>query len=253
MKINTPGAIVIGVVSGLSSPMAGSSELNEVHLAELTLAGEIQAHDGNKRPTFRRGVSSSPAIGDTVETATRFELECVYIQPNTQTIEVGTLFQDSAVTANLLIDDLFGKHFLVVGSTGSGKSCAIRAIMSQVLKSYDQAHIVILDVHNEYADAFGEKAESIRPRDLQLPFWLLNFEELCSVLTSNDGNRDAEVDILADAVLTAKRRYFKEPMTNRIRRGAESAAKITVDTPSPFLLSAVVSHLDEQMGRLDRA
>ena len=254
VKVATPLATVVGIVSGLSSPMPGTSSESDVNLAELTLAGEIVIHERTGKPGFRRGVSSSPAIGDAIASASRQELECVYNQPNAQTIEVGTLFQDKGVAANLLLEELFGKHFLVVGSTGSGKSCAIKAIMRQVLKTHDNAHIVILDVHNEYGDAFGAKAECIRPKDLHLPFWLLNFEELCTVLTSNDSHHDAEVEILAEAILAAKRRYFRDPVpSSRVRRMGETSAKITVDTPCPFLLSNVVSFIDEQLGKLERA
>lgn len=256
VKVATPLATVVGIVSGLSSPMPGTSGGDsDINLAELTLAGEIVINEKTGKPAFRRGLSSSPAIGDAIASASRQELECVYNQPGAQTIEVGTLFQDSAVAANLLMEELFGKHFLVVGSTGSGKSCAIKAIMRQVLKTHDNAHIVILDVHNEYGDAFGAKAECIRPKDLHLPFWLLNFEELCTVLTSNDSHHDAEVEILAEAILAAKKRYFRDPApTSRVRRmGGDSSAKITVDTPCPFLLSNIVSFIDDQLGKLERA
>jgi hypothetical protein len=254
VKITTPVSTVIGLVSGLSSPMQATSQDSDFHFAELTLAGEIQISEKTGKPAFRRGVSSSPAIGDVMATASRHELECVYIQPDVETIEVGTLFQDSGVAANLLVNELFGKHFLVVGSTGSGKSYAIKTIMREVLQSHENAHVVILDVHNEYGDVFGDKAECIRPKDLHLPFWLLNFEELCTVLTSTDSHRDAEIEILTDAIITAKKRYMRDttPPT-RLRRASDTTAKITVDTPCPFLLSAIVSYIDEQLGKLERS
>ena len=36
----------------------------------------------------------------------------------------------------------------------------------------------MLDPHNEYAPAFGDRAELLNPGNLKLPYWLLNFEEI---------------------------------------------------------------------------
>ncbi len=153
---------------------------------------------------------------------------------------------------------LFGKHFIVVGTTGSGKSCAVTSILQRVLLEHHHAHIVVLDVHNEYAQAFGDGAERIHPSNLRLPFWLLNFQELCAALTGSDSHHDAEVQILSDAIVAAKKRNIGAP-AGLIRTaddgGPSTIAKgaaITVDTPSPFHLSDVIAHLDEQLGRLER-
>ena len=50
-----------------------------------------------------------------------------------------------------MTDDLLRKHFIVVGSTGSGKSCALTCILQRLLEVRTTAHVVILDVHNEYS------------------------------------------------------------------------------------------------------
>src|SRR5882672_6586928 len=197
VKVPTPASSVVGIVSAMSSPMpVGPGDEKEVRLVELSLAGEILTDERSGMLRFRRGVSNSPALGDPVAYASREELACVYIQPNAATIDVGTLFQDSTVPARFVVDELFGKHFIVVGSTGSGKSCAVTSILQRVLVEHGHAHIVILDVHNEYAQAFGGKAELIHPNNLRLPFWLLNFQELCAALTGTDAHQDAEVQIL---------------------------------------------------------
>lgn len=79
----------------------------------------------------------------------------------------------------------------------------------------------------------------------------MNFQELCAAFAGVDGHRDAEVEILADAVLAARRRFF-ESQLGRIKRAGEGAG-LTVDTPSPFRLADVVSYLEEQLGKLERA
>jgi DNA helicase HerA-like ATPase len=251
VKIPTPFSSVIGIVSGMSTPMpAGVEEVtHELRLIEISLAGEILTDPRTGKAKFRRGVAHFPTIGDAVMRVTGEELTCVYHQPETITIEVGTLFQDSSVPARFLVDELFGKHFIVVGTTGSGKSCAVTCILDRVLAQHQGAHILMLDIHNEYARAFGAKAELIQPGNLRLPFWLLNFQELCAALTANDSHHDAEVEILSEAILASKRRYFETQ--SRVRR--VEGIGMSVDTPSPFRLADVVSFLDEQVGRLERA
>ena len=250
VKIAAARASVIGIVSGMSSPMPGEgSEDKEVRLVELNLAGEIITGEESGALAFRRGVSNSPALGDTVTYVSREELASVYLQPKASTIDVGTLFQDPMVPAHFLVDELFGKHFLVVGSTGSGKSCAITAILQRVLEDHNHAHIVVLDVHNEYAQAFGERVERITANNLRLPFWLLNFQEICAALTGADSHHDAEVQILSEAIVAAKKRTAGTPT----RRLSGKGTAITVDTPAPYLLSDLIAYLDDQLGKLERA
>jgi DNA helicase HerA-like ATPase len=255
VKILTPVSSVVGIVAAMSSPMPTSSEDHGIRLLELTLVGEIFTNGLGGQAYFRRGVSNSPALGDAVTSAGREELACVYVQPNRTTIDIGSLFQDRSVPARLIVDELFGKHFLIVGTTGSGKSCAVTSILHQVISDHTDAHIVVLDVHNEYADAFGEKAERIHPSNLRLPFWLLNFQELCAAFTGSDTYHEAEVQILSEAILSAKRRKI-EAVVPTLRPSSTkpfpNRGSITVDTPCPFHLSDVLAYIDEQLGKLER-
>jgi len=251
MTIPTPHATVVGLVSAVSVPMPDAANgQDDISLIELNLAGEIVVDPDTARLAFHRGVTSLPTIGDGVHLADRQALMLAYSQPDSATISVGTLYQSPEVPARLLVDDLFGKHFLIVGTTGCGKSSALTCILQSLLPEYKQARVVILDIHNEYAAAFGEQAEAIDPSSLNLPFWLLNFQELTAAFTSAEDHRDAEVEILGDAVLWAKRRY-SDSTTGRLRRSVEGQS-ITVDTPVPFRLSDLVAYIDEQLGKLDR-
>ena len=125
-----------------------------------------------------------PAIGDPVLFADRHDLTRVYAPPSLATIQVGTLFQDSAVPARLLVDDLLSKHFVVVGSTGAGKSCALTTVLQRVLDDHAHAHIVVMDMHNEYSLPSATRSKRINLNNFNLPFWLLNFQELVAALTS---------------------------------------------------------------------
>ena len=252
LKIVTHRSSVVGVVSGISSPYPESDpQASRIGLVEVNLAGEIRDDLHTGRRAFHRGVTSLPSIGDPVLMPSHEDLGLVYAPPDSPTIEIGHLFQDPTVPARLLIDELFGKHFIIVGTTGCGKSSGLACILQSVLIEHRHAHVVILDIHNEYTHSFGDKAELIEPANLRLPFWLLNFQELTSALTSNDEHHDAEIEILTDAVLVAKRRY-SDALSGRLRRSNDTAS-LTVDTPSPFRLSDIVAVIDEHLGRLERA
>lgn len=255
VKIPTPNSDVVGIVSAVNSPLPGRpGSDDDMGLIEINLAGEFITDPKNGRLAFRRGVSHLPSLGDGVMLADRHDLTRVYNQPDAVTIKVGSLFQDPDVPARLLMDELLSKHFIVVGTTGSGKSCALTCILQRVLEAHDHAHVVVLDIHNEYPAAFGDKAEQINPGNLHLPFWLLNFQELSAAFTGNDIHHEAEVDILTEAVVWAKRRYH-EASTGRqttISRRIGEGHGFSVETPTPFRLSDLIAYIDEQLGKLER-
>ena len=46
--------------------------------------------------------------------------------------------------------------------------------------------------HNEYSHAFGDTAEILNTENLQLPYWILNFDEISGVLI-DENQTDSEV------------------------------------------------------------
>lgn len=250
MTIHTTRGVVVGLVSAVSMPVPDTAAgQNSISLIELNLAGEIVADPKTSRLDFHRGVSNLPTIGDAVHLADPQTLMLTYSQPDGETIEVGTLFQDSAVPARFLVDEVLGKHLLIVGTTGCGKTSAMACVLQGLLPEHKYAHVVVLDIHNEYSAAFGQQAAPIDPSSLTLPYWLLNFQELTAAFTSADENRDAEVEILGDAVLWAKQHYHDSNVA-RIRKA--TGPKITVDTPVPFRLADLIAYIDAQLGKLER-
>lgn len=242
-RIRAQNVAVVGVISGMTMQPAGTQ--GEKVILDLVLVGEIQPSG------FQRGVAHFPSIGDEVFLAGGLELSVVYAQPDMATLNVGTLYQDPSVPARLLADDLFSKHFAIVGTTGCGKSSALTCILREALKSRPHAHVLVLDMHGEYHRAFGAQAEVIGAGDLHLPFWLLNFQELRSVLTSLDDHHDAQVEILCDAIVVAKKR-FSDAISGRVRSRVLDTSTATVDNPTPFRLSDLITYIDEQLGKLER-
>ena len=105
-------------------------------------------------------------------------------------------------------DDLLSKHFAIIGSTGSGKSCTVALVLQAILKKNSMAHVVLFDPHNEYSKSFGNMAEVISNDTLDLPIWMFDFVETVELLASDieDQAREEE-EVLHDILLKAKRLF----------------------------------------------
>ena len=159
-------------------------------------------------------------------------------------IRIGTVYPTEDIRAGLYIDPLLGKHFALLGSTGTGKSTAAALILQRICEAAPEGHIVMIDPHGEYSAAFGQTGKTFDVSNLQMPYWLMNFEEHCEVfLTSRGNDRQEDMDILAKCLLAARSK-------NRL---AEGFGKVTVDSPIPYLLSDLTSLISNEMGKLDKS
>lgn len=253
LAIETARTTVLAIVSALSVPVPSQREgEGEVWIAELGLVGELARSTSADIPLFNRGVTAYPALGDRVRLAQKLELEATFCGDISAMVRVGSIRQDSSIPAMVRVDELLGKHFAILGTTGTGKSCTTALILRSIVEKNPAAHILLLDPHNEYATAFSEWAEVISPRNMQLPYWLLTFEEIIEVLVG-DGDRKAEVEVLQDLIPLAKTRYHSARATEppKVRRGLGDVSRYTVDTPVPYRISDLLSLIDERMGKLE--
>jgi uncharacterized protein len=240
IKVRHPDREIVAAVSEVQ--FDGSSLSERTLVADLL--GEVFATDqGGSR--FSRGVSRHPNSGAFVLAASADDLIAIFAQPSRPSIRVGTLYHDATQPAFVLVNDLLRKHFAVLGTTGSGKSCAVTLLLSALVSDCPTAHVVLIDPHNEYARGFGKQAEVVNVENLQLPLWLFDFEEAVGILVRGGAAQDQEAQaiILKDAIIRARRRYAGEN---------HAAASLTVDTPTPFRVSDLVRFIDEAMGRLDK-
>jgi DNA helicase HerA-like ATPase len=253
LAIETARTTVLAIVSALSVPVPTHRDgEGEVWIAELGLVGELSKSERSAAPFFNRGVTAYPALGDRVRLAQKHELEATFCGDTSAMVRVGAIRQDSTIPAMVRVDELLGKHFAILGTTGTGKSCTTALILRAIVEKNPAAHILLLDPHNEYATAFPEWAEVISPRNMQLPYWLLTFEEILEVLVGDD-DRKAEIEVLQELIPLAKMRYNTGRSTEpaRIRRGVADPNRCTVDTPIPYRISDILSLLDERMGKLE--
>jgi DNA helicase HerA-like ATPase len=238
LKVQGADLDVVGTISSAEIDRQGSED----HIAIVVdLLGEIVS-SGHGPARFYRGISSHPIPGAPVRTATEADLGAIYTRPSASNVSIGSLYYNARQPAFVLVDELLAKNFAVLGATGSGKSCAIALMLSAILVDHPNAHILVLDPHNEYAAAFGERAEFFNVDNLQLPLWLLDFQEAVGVLVRGGTVQDQETQatILKDAIVRARRRHW-----------SDAATSITVDTPLPFSAADLLRFIDEAMGRVD--
>ena len=193
---------------------------------------------------FRRGVTRYPIPGSEVFAATSADLRQIYAADGRAHIDIGTVYPTKDTRGALYIDPLLGKHFALLGSTGTGKSTSAALILHKIIEAAPQGHVVMIDPHGEYNAAFKNKGALFDVDNLAMPYWLLNFEEHCEVFVTSEGkDRQVDCDILSRCLLAARAK----------NRASESVSKLTVDSPVPYLLSDLLATIQAEMGKLDKA
>ncbi len=257
LKVDRGETVALALVSSMSMPVPDAGEFNEeVRIVEVEFIGEITRDEQGRPKGFRRGVSIYPGLGDVVALASREELKLAYAVDEKTSIRVGVIHQDKSIPAMVKLDEMLGKHFAILGTTGTGKSCSVALILRRILEHNPHAHILLLDMHREYAAAFTDMAEVVRPEDLNLPFWLLNFEEICEVLIGNHAHTETDTEVLRELIPLARARYrMGNGKAGRLaaRKGNEQreAQNISVDAPLPYRVSDLMSIIDDHMGKLE--
>lgn len=265
LKIITSESIVVAMVSSLD--IAGKDEegMNDGCIARLDILGEITTNQTTKQTRFYRGVRSFPVLNEAVYNMSPADLKLIFSTEGEQTIEVGRLQQDSNIIAQVRTDDLLSKHFAIIGSTGSGKSCTVALVLGAILQKNPDAHVVLFDPHNEYSKSFGNMAEVIRSDTLDLPLWMFDFEETVELLTSEiRQNRQEETEVLSEMITKAKRLYDRslqkpneltsetkfDDVEKELHR---SGSHISLDSPVPYRIRDVLRLLNHNMGKLENS
>ncbi|WP_271580321.1 ATP-binding protein [Bradyrhizobium sp. CCBAU 45389] len=250
VSIRCASSVIVAMITEVSCENLSGAD-NYIAIASVDLLGEIL--NASDKAKFQRGVTNYPTIGDAVELITSQELRTIYAPTGSDQINVGFLQQDRSVVAYVDVEEMLSKHFAVLGSTGVGKSTGVSLLLNEILKARPNLRIFLLDVHNEYGRCFGDRALVLNPRNLKLPFWLFNFEEIVDVLFAGRPGVPEELDILAEVIPLAKGVYTQYQNADRIglKRIDPKQVGYTVDTPVPYRLVDLLSLIDERMGKLE--
>ena len=251
VSIRSASSIIVAMITEVSCENLPSADASYIAVASVDLLGEIL--NAAEKPKFQRGVTHYPTIGDAVDLISSEELRTIYAPSGSDQINVGTLQQDRSVIAYVDVEEMLSKHFAILGSTGVGKSTGVSLLLNEILKARPNLRLFLLDVHNEYGRCFGDKALVLNPRNLKLPFWLFNFEEIVDVLFAGRPGVPEELDILAEVIPLAKGIYTQYQNSDRIglKRIDPKQVGYTLDTPVPYRLQDLISLIDERMGKLE--
>ncbi|MEL6506232.1 MAG: DUF87 domain-containing protein [Pseudomonadota bacterium] len=248
---------VLGLIAAMSVP-APSLDMgaSDVRIMELELIGEFTKPSPKAPAKFRRGVSNYPTLGDKVQVSARSELNALFAVSGKASVRVGVVKQETSIPATINVNDVFARHSAILGTTGAGKSCAIALMLRAVIRQFKNAHIVILDPHNEYARCFDDHAMVFDPANFTLPYWLLTFDELVEVLYPERHGAEVEIEILGE-LIPAVKKMGAASTQNTLRANSDrrlfEGSHVTVDTPTPYRISDLLNLLDKALGGLSNA
>lgn len=197
---------------------------------------------------FKQGSSILPSPTEEVFIIDNAIMNKIFSKDSNYTFEFGQLIQNPDIKLHINGNSFFSKHIAVVGSTGSGKSCAVAKILQDAVGitkktnlnngNQKNAHVIIFDIHSEYKSAFeidGKENFNLNALDvdkLKLPYWLMNSEELESLfIESNEQNSHNQVSQFKKAVVLNKEKYNP------------TLTKVNYDTPVYFSIEEVYNYI----------
>jgi hypothetical protein len=212
---------------------------------EVQLVGEAYAAG-----PFERGVSVFPTLDDEVHVVTEQDLTLIYASNALAPLTIGVQSSAENLPATVDVEKLVTRHAAILGSTGSGKSNTVAAILKALSAGgYPSARVVVIDPHGEYGSAFAGISKVFRigstSDPLTIPYWTMSFDELGWFFI----NRTAASESLQESAFRTRVLELKKDMCKKLKSGAVSESEITVDSPIPFNLRELWYHFD----RLERA
>jgi energy-coupling factor transporter ATP-binding protein EcfA2 len=191
----------------------------------------------NPDGTFTRGVAVYPNVGQPVQMVGSEEVRVIFSEFVSLDFAFGRLSQAEDQRAYVNVNRLFGQHTAVVGSTGCGKSCTVVSMLQTVLRKYSNTHVVVLDLHGEYAHAFPDSVLSIHADEVELPYWLLSFDEFQDLAVDRmEASAKNQVTVLRDVIVRARQ---STDVAERMGLGSS----VMVDSPIYF-------DIDELLGQI---
>ncbi|CAL8474846.1 ATP-binding protein [Caballeronia sp. S22] len=239
--------------------------------------------------SYSRGVETYPLPLQSVYLTTTDELEALYESAErvageevvTPLVSLGEYVGANGAQCRANIDRLFSQHCAVLGSTGSGKSGTVAALLHSILEHKDaqerplKPRIVLIDPHGEYAAAFPGKSTVYSAytasagsepdggsAELKLPFWTMSGDELRTLII---GKTEAEATSQNNIIYKALKHSrmvgagIVKPLREEVKgdqeeeyvdgKSAIDALAFDRDKPVKFSIAEFRRHIDEVQGR----
>ena len=273
VAIALPGVIekwLIGIIDRVvKTPVAEEPSIDEFEADEeeedifqyevvlntvrISLVGMTSLTLENK-PQFSRSLEQVPEIDATCHILRDAQLQefmtLLSVEGESEhSLAIGHYTIDDSATAYLDGNKFFQRHAALVGSTGSGKSWSVAAVLEQAAK-LPSANLIVLDLHGEYSrlsyarhlrvpgpEQLGKCDESL----LFLPYWLLNAEELQAMfIDRSESSAHNQVTVFQDAVVSEKKKLLEK------LEKADVLESFTLDSPVPFCIGNVIDELNRK-------
>lgn len=224
-------------------------EITTEDIVKINLIGTLLDKDGVDTNVFKRTLESVPEISskcycmDDKNLTSFMEVISSTSQCSGTPLNIGKYALSKHADAYLDGNKFFQKHAVIVGSTGSGKSCTVATVIEQIalLKS---SNAILFDIHGEYSPITGDNIKHYRvagPNDtysddvLFLPYWLLTYEEMMSMmLDRGDNNAPNQAMLFSKTVLQKKKEFLSN---NGLE---EMVDDITIDSPIPYEMGKLI-------------
>jgi len=187
--------------------------------------------------TFIRGVRHYPTPGGKVYAVGIHEINAIFSKFREYEFFIGQLAVHRNYHLSLDPRALFGRHFAIIGQSGSGKSWTVTSLIQHTIRAMPKAHIIMLDLHGEYCwkDDDGT-LRSAFPKDtvnyvdaleLEMPYWMMTYAELVDLfIDRDDDGASMQMAFMREVLQQLKRKTAKDI----------GLASVSIDTPVYFSL-----------------
>jgi hypothetical protein len=199
----------------------------------LIPVGEIQDNG-----LFVRGVRHYPTPGAKVYAVGMEEINAIFSKFRDYQFFIGQLASHKDYHLSLDPRALFGRHFAILGQSGSGKSWTVTSLIQNTIRAMPRSHLIMLDLHGEYCwkddngviqSAFpDEQVNYIDAMEMEMPYWMMTYAELVDLfIDRDDKGASMQMSFMREVLQQLKRKEAK-------RLGM---ATVSIDTPIYFSLA----------------
>lgn len=255
------GEKIIGLISkilrkAISEKIDADSETDEVieNLIRVNLVGTLLEASGTERNVFKRTLNTVPSIDADcflLQGESLSEFMNIISSNSDNPLKIGKYTISDGSDSNLDGNKFFQRHAVIVGGTGSGKSWTVANILGAA-SSLKSINSVVFDLHGEYKPLAGLPNTTLlkiagpsdnpdKEKTIFLPYWLLSYEEIESLLLDrSDNNAPNQARAIFDTIMKLKKQCLDENDSEQ----KSVLLNFTIDSPLPYNLDKLIEQLD---------
>lgn len=192
----------------------------------------------NQNNEFLRGVRHYPTPGAGVYAVGLNEINAIFVKFRQYDFFIGQLASHKDYHLSIDPRALFGRHFAIIGQSGSGKSWTVTSLIQNTIKAMPKTHLIMLDLHGEYCwkndkgnieSAFpAEIVNYVDAMELEMPYWMMTYAELVDLfIDKDDKGASMQMAFMREILQQLKRKEAKQIGLN----------VVSIDTPIYFSLA----------------